>query len=71
MSSDRQLARCVRSATHRLPLIKRSAASAAYGPMRSAKYQLSEAVRHTRALLDDLQSAQTALGWRDQEREQA
>jgi hypothetical protein len=61
------LAACVRSASFHTPLIRSCTAKAANGPVKSARHQLSEAIRHTRALLFDLEKQQHELGWRERE----
>lgn len=63
LSRQLSLSACVREATFRLPIIRQSTAKAAHGPASSAPHQLSEAIRHARALLDTFERHQTALGW--------
>jgi hypothetical protein len=61
------LAACVRSASFHTPLIRSCTTKAANGPQKGARHQLSEAIRHARTLLFDLEQQQSELGWRDRE----
>jgi hypothetical protein len=63
------LAACVRAATGCTPMIVRSVVNAAHSSKPSSwrRQQLDNAIRHTRALLDELNTQKAALGWRDRE----
>jgi hypothetical protein len=63
----RILRQTLRSVTQLTPLIKFAATKAAHGPDRGKRYQLGEAIRHTRRLLSELEVQQIQLGWRDRE----
>lgn len=68
MSGEREkLAACVRAATGCTPLIVRAVVNAAHSskpPLWRAQ-QLDTAIRHARALVDELVTQKAALGWRD------
>lgn len=59
------LTRCTLAATTRTPLIVRNVIKAGQcsQPLSRRQYHLSEAIRHTRELLDSLATQQTELGW--------
>ncbi len=59
---QRHLNACMRAASFRAPLIRKHVSKAAHGLRRDARYQLDQAIRHARALLDELETAQAALG---------
>lgn len=71
MIDERALRLCLRAANFRVPQIKQSLAKAATGPVAGAKLRLDDAIRHTRELLDTLQTQKVALGWSDEERTDA
>jgi hypothetical protein len=71
MIEERLLAACVRSANFYTPLIKRACIKAAHGREAAARHQLSEAIRHARDLLTELQGHQLTLGWGERDGEAA
>jgi hypothetical protein len=61
------LAACARAASFHTPLIRSRATKAANGPLKGARHELSEAIRHARALLFELERQQAELGWRERQ----
>ncbi len=68
MSTESEhLTAALRVATERLPVITRGIINALHSakPMTWRRHQLAMSIEQTRALLDELVTRQTALGWRD------
>lgn len=68
MIEQRHLNACMRAASFRAPLIRKHVSKAAHGFHRDVRYQLDQAIRHARALLDELETERAAL---DRQKEDA
>jgi hypothetical protein len=67
MSEQRHFNACVRAVSFRVPLIRKHVSKAAHGRRRDARYQLDQAIRHSRDLLDELETERAVLGRRQED----